>query len=558
VLIVVAAILAGGAGTVLAVRLLGDGPTGPRLNVFRRGRERSLEEVLQRADDELSMGYLGRAEELLDEGYPKARGEAGYLRLLKRELLIARARGDFRRFARRSREAARDLRGSRRLAETAAYAALRSEHPESSAALLADRSIKGNLQGLAAEAHLREYLPEFRSAELEGRLGLLVRVPRVSEPGELHTLAGLLDDPRADLDAALLWMKQGEADQAFAVLWPHRNRPEFGEALLHVAFDAGRFQEAWELQNETASLRERPDLLLLRADLAWLLARPEIAASQYQRALDAFPEYSWTPYLNLASLLEAAGDSAGARDFRRRAHARFSGQPEVVLAYVRDLAAAGERQRASELLDRLLEQDPGRTEAQLLAFEIKGLRSSPAVFQGRMWELLNQNPGQPGLVRTFALYLIGIRDLDGASAVMRQYTGAVEGPEPPWLLELRGFLALAEGRPAEAADFFQDSLSGRSDWRGRYNLALALFAAERYAETVQELVQCETELAAGGASVESAPGRRIRSLIRSRIAAAQVRLGELDSAHREAQYALDLDAGNHHARQVLRILDGIR
>jgi ElaB/YqjD/DUF883 family membrane-anchored ribosome-binding protein len=285
---------------------------------------------------------------------------------------------------------------------------------------------------------------------------------------------------------------------------------------------------------------------------------PEAAAEQYQRTIETYPDYSWTAYLNLAGILEAAGDPAGAREFRRRAYARFPDQPEAVLAYVRDLADIGATERARELLSSLLEKDPGQVSAQLLALDLGGVRSSPALFQGRMWRLLNRHPEEPELVRSFALYLIGIRDLAGASAVLAEYERAHDGTYPPWFLELRGIVALAGGHPEEAARSLRESITDQGDWRRRYNLALALMAGEHYAEALQELVQSETELLSGDAAVEAPQSRAFRSRIRSRIAQAQARLGDLESARREALYALDLDKANHHARQVLRILDGIR
>jgi hypothetical protein len=558
ILTVAAAISVTGLGAALAVRLLAGPSAAPWLTDLFRRRDRSLDEVVRRADEELSKGYTGRAEDALDEGYRQVRGEAGYLRLLKRELRLARIDGSYRRFARNARKAAEELPGSRSLAEAAAYAALRSEHPEEAAAVLEHSSRYENLDALRAEAYLGGWISGYRRTHLEDRLRLLAELPGVSDPNAMHTLAAALEEPRLDLDASLLWMKQGLADQAFGVLWPHRARPGIAEALLYIAFDAGRYTEAWQLQSENLQLNNRPDQSILRGDLAWLLGMPEAAAEQYQRTIEAYPDYSWTAYLNLAGILDAAGDPTGARDFRRRAHARFPDQAEVILAYVRDLAGTGETERASELLGSLLERDPGQVSAQLLALDLGGVRSSPALFQGRMWRLLNQHPDQPELVRSFALYLIGMRDLSAASAVLSQYERAHDGAYPPWFLELQGIVALAGGRPEEAARFLRESIVDRGEWRRRYNLALALMAGEHHAEALQELIESETELLSGETAVETLQNRVFRSRIRSRIAEAKAHLGDLESSRREALYALDLDNANHHARQVLRILDGIR
>jgi len=543
--IVAAGGLAIGAGTLVAIRLL------------RRERP-GLEETIRQVDEELSKGRFLPAGELLKSGFREARGEAGYLRLLKRELQIAEMSGSYRQFARRALEAAKNLPGSGSLAVLAVYGALRSEHPEDAAAAVARAPRHRELEALKVEAHLRGLLPGGVMPRPEGRLGTLAELPGLQDPAAMHTLAGLLEEPRLDLDAALLWAGAGRFDEAFAVLWPHRGLPEVGEALLFLAFDAGRFREAWELQGADPALRGLPEQMVFRGDLAWLLGMPERAAEQYQRAIESDPGYSWAAYLNLAGLMSGLGDQAGARLFRRKAFDRFPGQAQVVLAHARDLAEQGATARAREILAALIEQEPDHLEARLLALELEGARGSPALYQGRMWELLNGHPGDPELTRSFSLYLLGLRDTRGAAAVLGEYERVHGEPFPPWYLELRGIVALAQGDPERAAGFLRESLAGEPDWRRRYNLALVLMAGQHYEQALGELIQSETDLASAEDRVGPPGLEALRSRVRSRIAEAQTGLGNYEAARREALYALDLDAANHQARRVLRILEGLQ
>ena len=537
--------LAIGAGTLGVVRLLRRGSPG-------------LEETIRQVDEELSRGRYLPAGELLQTGFREARGEAGHLRLLKRELQLAEMTGSYRRFARRAREAAERLPGSGPLAALAVYGALRSEHPEDAAAALARAARHHELEALEVEAHLRGLLPGGVMPRPEGRLGTLAGLPELRDPAAMHTLAGLLDEPRLDLDAALLWAAAGRFDEAFAVLWPHRALPEMGEALLYLAFDAGRFREAWELQGSDPGLRGLPEQMVFRGDLAWLLGMPEGAAEQYQRAIESDPDYSWVAYLNLAGLMSALGDREGARLFRQKAFERFPGRAQVVLAYARDLAEQGATPRAREILARLIEQEPEQLEARLLALELEGARGSPALYQGKMWELVNRHPGDPELTRSFSLYLLGLRDTSGAAAVLGEYERVHGEPFPAWYLELRGIVALAQGETEAASGFLRESLAGEPDWRRRYNLALVLMAGQHYEQALRELIQSESELASTAQGLDRPELSAGRSRVRSRIAEAQTGLGNYDAARREALYALDLDPANHQARRVLRILEGLQ
>jgi tetratricopeptide (TPR) repeat protein len=558
-LTILGAVAAAGAGGALAFRVLTGTPLVTGLGFLLRPPDRALGAVLESADQEIARGYPSRAEAALEEGYRRARGELEMLRLLRRERHLAEMSGSYGRLARRARQAWEELPGSRRLAELAAYATLRGEHPEEAATVLSRTSRFAELDGLRSEAFLEGWLTEPKlSGSAQERLRTLVELPRLGDPAAMHSLADLLEEPRLDLDAALLWMRRGEPEEAFAALRPRREERSMVEPLAFMAIDAGRYADAWELLGSEPASGRSAERLVLRGDLAWLLGRPEQAAEMYQEAIQLEPGYSWIPYLNLAALLEEGGDRKGARDFRRRAHALFPDRAEVVLAHARDLAGTGARAQARELVEALVEKDPSQLSAQLLSLELAGARGSPAVFRGRMWELLNRHPDDPDLVRTFALYLVSMRDLAGAEAVLSQYEQAREGAVPPWFQELRGVVVLAGGDATEAVRLLHESVTAAPGWRRRFNLALALMAANRDEEAVGELMQSESELSAAGVRMAGKQAESYRSRIRSRIAEAQLRLGDADGARREALYALDLDQGNQHARRVLRILDGIR
>jgi Tfp pilus assembly protein PilF len=74
---------------------------------------------------------------------------------------------------------------------------------------------------------------------------------------------------------------------------------------------------------------------------------------------------------------------------------------------------------------------------------------------------------------------------------------------------------------------------------------------DRPGRAIEQLIEAEHLLPAEPAELKQSH----RSRIRSRIGEQYLILGDVASARRECEYAIDLDISNFHAHRILRILE---
>jgi predicted Zn-dependent protease len=360
----------------------------------------------------------------------------------------------------------------------------------------------------------------------------------------LQRLGSDLDEPRIHLDAALLWMAQGDAESAYTLMSRHLEDPLFREAGIYIAFDAGHEQAALSLlqgQTEQNISSRRVDLRIMEADLTLLLDNPEAASHLYQQIVDTHPDYSWTPYLNLARI-------TGRSEYLERAYAYFPEVGSVAVSYARSLSEYGNHKQASEILESYIDENEEDFQAQLLLLEVQNTASSPAVYQGALWKLFNSHPDSRMLCEHLFLYLLEFNDLSGAASVLRHYELATGRIQEPWFLDLRAILSVAGREDAEAIRLLRQRLALEDSWQARFNLGVLLGYAHQPRQAIEQFIESENLLPADRRNHN-------QSRIRSHIGEQYLYLGDAAAARRECEYAVDLDLSNFHAHSILRILE---
>jgi hypothetical protein len=521
-----------------------------------------VQEILVDIDYELSMGYYRKALEGLNRAVSAAQGEYNLLRVLKRAYAISDNLKDSSVFLTAAREAWEKIPGSKDLAKAYLFSAIRSQLDPAGRTLLSGATSDRDIQYLQVEAYLRGSLAELPLQRREGALEELLSLTEQRDPVELQRQGTRLDEPRLYLDAALLWMKEGQPGAALAALERYPDNTLFVEPGIYIAYDAGYGEKALRYLHSHPEAQDRSDLLIMEADLNLLLGNRQEAVRLYRRIISVDPDYSWVPYLNLAGLVEADGDEATAHHFRQIAFQSFPETAEVVLSYAQSLSRRSGKDRAAELVVKYLEWEPGDIEANLLLLDLKDTASSPALYEAALWKLFNQFPGSRKLCETLFLYLLEFNDLEGAEAVLRHYELAAGGANAPWFLDYRAVLAALGRNYSTAVALIRKRLVVQDSWRARYNLALILAEAGQAREAIDELIAAENALTAGRQSApQQEPAVReqqnsFRSRIRSKIGEQYLALGDETAARRECEYALDLDVSNFHAHRILRILAG--
>jgi tetratricopeptide (TPR) repeat protein len=534
------------------------------------GAERAVRELLAEADYELSLGYRARGLERLSAAAQITRSERSLLGVLKRTRLIAAATGDFAPLARLSQVALDRKPTSRRIGEIYVYAAIRADTGGKAGLWLSRLSGRRESEAIVVEAYLRGRSKELAAQTLSGEMSSLLGLSEERDPVRLEAAAKGYGDARLWLDAALGWMKAADAqraERAWEAVGRAADLPASREPAIYIAYDCGKYEEALAALQSEARVVVRPDRMILAADLSLLLGRVREAGAGYLSAVEAWPDYSWVPYLNLASLEEQAGDGEGAERRRARAQALFPGVEAVALRYTADLQGRGDIEGARAAIVRFLQGAPDSLAANLRLLDLKGAAASPAVYTAALWGLLRRHPDDGRLCRVLVLYLLELRDFDGAGMALAEFERASSGGGRAWLEEYRSVLAAAQGDYAGATAAMLRSIDLEPTWKRHYNLGVLHGAAGRAQGAIEELRQAEELLLRGGglragegAGGESATGSAGHSVQRSRIRALigeqLLTLADLQGARRECEYALDLDPLNHRARLVLNILEG--
>jgi tetratricopeptide (TPR) repeat protein len=538
----------------IVVVLLAAGSVLLFLHLSNRTTQRyeTLTSVLKEADAALESGRYERTESLLTRAFDLEKRADARLMVLKRSYRLCRERGDYTQLAEWAGSARQSDPTNPALLRLAVLAQLRAGRPEAAQKILAERKTRRlirsepDLQYLAAEAALRGP-NNGQEVWLPPELKAIVSLERSVHPSALIEQGRVSGDPRYFLDAALLWMRRGQAGNARALVMDEL-RDAYHEAAAYISYDAGAGEEA--ARRAALLVRAHPDRADYRrfyGDLLYQKRRYAEAQAMYIRALQLDPDAGWQLLLSLASALEKSGDSDSARFYTTRAYKEFPSVREVLFRYAGDLERAGLKERAAGLVRSYLVKNPEDAELQLLY-----LRLSGAPYSGKeLWKLFNRFPEDPGLARELIEYMLSSADLRSTALAINQHLSAAPASEDaPWLLEARAMHAALSGDTTLAESLLVDKAVLEDSWQSRYNLAVILGAEARYSEGIAELMTAESLLPENGDSHAV-----YRSKIRSRLGEYYAALGDAISARRELNYAVELDPVNLQARLLLKKLD---
>lgn len=186
-----------------------------------------------------------------------------------------------------AKPASENIPGSADLARIYLYSAIRSEISER--ALNSLKKQRGNLQYLQAEAYFRGILNTLPDQNQDPELKKILSIVALRDPYQLQRLGTELDEPGIHLDAALLWMEEGDPESAFALINRHAENPLFREPSIYISYDAGHEEISLIHLQSLNKNADRADLLIVEADLNFLLDRKDDALRLYQNAITSPP-----------------------------------------------------------------------------------------------------------------------------------------------------------------------------------------------------------------------------------------------------------------------------
>ncbi len=523
--------------------------------------------LLAETDRALDAESWQAAEDYLRDTLDKGKGQAVWLRIVKRSLILAEETGDYDIFYDASHRAVEELPGNELLWAMAVASSLRTQREAQAREEALEYLRSPEYEFLKAEAVFSAEMAE----EMDRSSGMtpLERLEKKLEEGRnprlFERVADELAERRLNMDAAYLWMGKGNTQMAFTNIMnvpaAIRNR----EAAAYIAMDAGKQDTArQELQAAVeASRREnspRWDLIALLADSYRRGEEWESAAALYQEVIDSVPAMSWKPYRSLASMYRNTGQIRKIVPLLERGISAFTekGAWEQARPLYLSLAAynidRGERDLARSRIEEYLQVNPGDPEAQLFRFDLLTRdQLSAERREARLWDLFNQHPENRYLAQYLIWYLLGKSDFPGAYLVLDRHRAAAGEEKLDWLGYYRAVIHTLKGDYSKALEAYAQDYEEYGRWASSYNMAVIQDYLGRDTEAGHSLEEAEKRLL-----IEQPDSvRRNRWLSRIRAMEGKLLLGsnQQDRALKRLQEALSLDPHNRQAQSLKRIIE---
>ena len=517
-------------------------------------RAESITGLLQRADEEISRGYFFHAEQTIREAGKKANSSNTWLMVFKRVVPLCESVKDYSLLYDLSSKAVKDLPGNEEIRAFSVLSSLRTGRYEKAYSEAKKYLNSETYTNLKAEALLRMGVEPDPGESEAGDIYTAIRETLSSRnPEVFEEAAGKLKDPRLYLDASLLWILSGNPQRAYTVFFGNIPAGSYTEAGFFISYDAEEYDRALNLletleRNKALSSEE---LLLLRADIHMLEKDYPKAENLYKNVIQASPDYSWIPYLNLAWIAEKRGDHTNEIENLMLSYEKFPDKKEVVLTLSWYLAQQNREENAEEKLQNFLKKYPDDVDAKILRLIIREGLYNEKRYLGSLWELFNLHPDNILLAQYFSWYLIGLGDLEGLKIVLKNFSNAVGDME--WVQFFYGLIYTLKGEYHRAEKCFKISLEQNFRWETSYNLGvLYLFAGD--VDTALEYFQRADDYLAG--NMHESNIMKKKSIVLTKIGKIMYAKGNSTAAKRHISYALDMDRENLEALFLLKQLEG--
>ena len=462
-----------------------------------------IEAGLLAVDNAIAGGYLSTARAALLEIRP--RNEADALRVLKRAYVLSGKAGNYDLLATAADGAQGSVPSSASVRLVAAYAYLRVGRLSDAEAAAGKGFPPGAGDLLRGEISLKRGAAWPGSDSVSRRLAGL---ESSRQPADFLAAAGMVDDPRLSLDAALLMLEKGNVAGAQRVSASSLQDPSFDEPAGLIAYDAGDFPAAASrLRRLEGRLQAagfpRADLDLLLADCYHVLGRNEDATGALQDAIRLDLKASWTPYADLGLMAEQRGNAAAAAEIFGQGRAAFPGSRDLALLSAHLDVSQGNADAAIAILDALVSQRPQDAEAALFLLGLKAPSLTAQAYRVQLWKLFDRLTADQTVFLTLAAALVASHDWDGAAIAIHQHELAA-GTQDAGTLTYRGAVEAMEGREEQAARTFQQAAALENGGKARFDLAVLLFHQGQAQEALTELAVAAQQAASGSDSTPDA------------------------------------------------------
>ncbi len=512
------------------------------------GREKvDFKELIAAIDGELTLGAVKQADEIIIKAASIAVGRSEWLSLLKRAYTLGSAAGSYETLFATSKAALSKISGAEEIAALCVFSGLRTGRYEIAFQYAGEYLSSDKWASIRDEAVLRRHAIAGGVLPSSSEDSPLLNAVFSQDPVALARAAGLFNESRFALAAALRFAAEGEIDTAADTLMPYGL--EYPEAALLLFYDAGRYSEAAAI----AASAEPPEILrtgefdLIRGDIFLRLKDPGSALELYQELMDEAPDVSWIPYANASLILSEQGHYDEAMEMIAAGKDAFPDERQLLLFEIL-VYSTRDKTTAVNLIYKYRELYPADPEIAVIAAAVLPSEANKIRLENVMWNAFFQNPANYRVSGDLAASLLASNDGEGLSKLLDIWER--ENGDTAWSVFLRGYLALMNRSVENAVEAFEKSNRISPRWEIAYNLSVIARRTGEYDQAIGHLRDAENMLPEKWPLITPT-----RGLIRAAVARVLYERGDFESALREARYAIDLDPGSNEASLIIALLE---
>lgn len=406
------------------------------------------------------------------------------------------------------------------------------------AAARAESLPTGEFEGVVAEARLRS--GEGRMPVGGSEAAALTTAVIDPNPDNLEEAWEASREPFFAHNAALLWLGRGDRERAAELTSELPVGAPHSELAFLLAVEQESVEQAREHLEAIPSERQAsPEVLLARADLAYLSGDTEQRRLLIEDSIASEPDHDPVAYLALSELRGSVEDQM---ETLRTGHSVFPSNVPIAMNLARLLEVQGMESEAVDVLEDTEEQRDEPDER--LAFYRIQLNPEYSRTRRRTatWELLEAFPESSEIGGHLASRAVDSGDTRGLSLLL-----AHEGVEQaPWAASVRAAVDFSRGTEDRAIQRLERA--GNRFWFDEFNYGLLLLNAERLGDAADAFER------AAGTAVDHGAGNEHLADIYLRAAETAVLRGQDAGALELARQAVEYDPESARGRMLIRSL----
>ena len=379
--------------------------------VIKHKAESQVLYQLSTVDGHIAKGYYAQADRLLEDLKDFDYDFSVYKEILKRVFLTASAQGRYENFLSFTERAVGLYPNESEAVSLYVYALMKTAHADKAWETASTAfNQRGVLPSFFAEAALRSgNIPDPALFSFDSFSRAAVSVAVDEDPNGYRYLIGRSDDVRLIKNYILSLALSGQIREAFD-LFNERigsQNPMLGSYLAYDAGDAEKAYSYAQMLDKDFFMETNRDWYLFLADLCMDTGVVNEATALYADFVNAYPDYSFVPYFNLAWIYK---DSPDAVKYMEQGVAAFPDIAVLNLKLAQDYMDLGQSEKARAVLKNFLQTDADNVDA-VLAYRFSDTAASPELFIGVLWNLYNKNKAiNEKIPRIFLWYLVGLSD----------------------------------------------------------------------------------------------------------------------------------------------------